>query len=130
MLLIDGMKKKPATIDEYIASYSEDVAMKLQQVREIIISVVPDAVEIISYGMPAIKTEKVLVYFAAFKSHIGFYPTASGIKAFSVKLEKYKWSKGAIQFPLNQKLPSKLIRDITRFRREEVKQKAKITRIK
>ena len=121
MLLIDGMKKKPTTIDEYIASYPEDVAMKLRQMRETIVSVVPDAVETISYGMPAFKwNKKTVLYFAAFKNHIGFFPTAAPIVAFKKELVKYKTSKGGIQFPLDKKLPLPLIKKIIKFRKEQI----------
>lgn len=88
--------------------------------RSIITSVIPEADEVISYGMPALKTKKVLVYFAAFNNHIGFYPTASGIKAFEKELKPYKHSRGAIQFPLDQPLPADLIKRITIFRKKEV----------
>ena len=69
--------------------------------------------------MPAFKQNHVLVYFAAFKNHIGFYPTASGVEAFKDRLTEYKTSKGAIQFPLNQPLPLNLIREIVVFRVKE-----------
>lgn len=106
-------------IDEYIACFSGETAEKLRQIREIIRKAAPGAREVISYGMPAFRLNKVLVYFAASKNHIGFYPTASGIQAFKDEFAGYKWSKGAVQFPLNNPVPADLIERIVRFRAEE-----------
>lgn len=105
-------------IDEYINMFDGDVKKKLQQLRQEIKDTVPEAEEIISYGMPAFKLRKVLVYFAAYKNHIGFYPTSSAIIEFKKDLAKYKTSKGAIQFPLNKPLPLELIKNIVKFRVE------------
>jgi len=106
-------------VEEYISKFPEDIQKILQQIRAAIKKAAPKSVEIISYGMPAFKQNKVLVYFAANKNHIGFYPTANPIKAFSKELASYKTSKGAIQFPLNKKIPLTLISKITKFRVEE-----------
>ena len=111
-------------IDEYITASSEEVQEKLEQIRGTIKKAAPKAEEVISYQMPAFKLHKVLVYFAGFKNHIGFYPTASGIAAFEKDLAPYKWSKGAVQFPLDKPLPIKLITDIVKFRVKEDKVKA------
>jgi uncharacterized protein YdhG (YjbR/CyaY superfamily) len=111
--------KKEETIDSYIANYPHNVQLLLQQVREAIGRAAPGAVETISYGMPAFKLHKVLVYFAAYNNHIGFYPTASGIKAFEKDLATYKWSKGAVQFPIDKAMPVKLIAKIVAFRVKE-----------
>jgi uncharacterized protein YdhG (YjbR/CyaY superfamily) len=110
---------KPTTIAEYIAHFPAETQKLLQQIRQTIQKAAPDAKEVISYGMPAFKQHKVLVYFAAYSKHLGFYPTDSGIQAFKHELENYKWSKGAIQFPLDQPLPLDLISRITKFRAEE-----------
>ncbi len=118
--------KKYDDVQTYVADFPEGVREKLERMREIIQHTAPKAQEVISYGMPAYKMNSVLVYFAAFKNHIGFFPTASGIKAFQHKIEKYKWSKGTIQFPLDQPLPEKLIKAIVRFRVKEDKQKSKV----
>jgi uncharacterized protein YdhG (YjbR/CyaY superfamily) len=107
-------------IDEYIRGFSGETRKKLEEIREIIRSTVPEAEEVISYGMPAYKMKKVLVYFAGYNNHIGFYPTGSGIRKFSHEFGSYKWSKGAVQFPLNGPLPKDLIIRITLFRKEEV----------
>lgn len=107
------------SVDEYISGQDEAVQPKLQQIRKIIKDTVPAAIEIISYGMPAYKMHHVLLYFAAGKKHIGFYPTASPIVFFADELKGFKTSKGAIQFPANQELPLELIKKITDFRMQE-----------
>ena len=106
-------------IEEYISKYPEDIQKILQQIRTAIKKAAPKSVEVISYGMPAFKMNKVLVYFAVGKNHIGFYPTPNPIKIFSKELEGYKTSKGAIQFPLNKKIPLPLVSKITKFRVKE-----------
>jgi uncharacterized protein YdhG (YjbR/CyaY superfamily) len=105
--------------NEYIASFPIEVQQQLEQIRNIIRKAAPNAQEVISYGMPAFKQKKILVYFAAFKNHIGLYPTASGIEAFKTEFENLKWSKGAVQFPLNKPLPLDLITKIVKFRVKE-----------
>ena len=107
---------KADNIDAYIASFPESTQALLQSLRQIISRNAPAATEKISYGMPCFFLHGNLVYFAGYKNHIGFYPTGSGIEAFKHKLDKYKWSKGAIQFPLDKPLPVKLISDIVKFR--------------
>lgn len=113
------LMKKPETIDEYMAAFPPPVQHLMQQVREAIQQAAPNAVETISYGMPAFKQNKILVYFAAYANHIGFYPTASGIKNFEKDFAKYKWSKGAVQFPIDKAMPVKLIAKIVAFRVKE-----------
>jgi uncharacterized protein YdhG (YjbR/CyaY superfamily) len=88
----------------------------LQELREIIRKAAPKAEEVISYKMPAYKLNGMLVYFAGYKNHVGFYPTSSGIKNFSDEFGDYKWSKGAVQFPLKEKLPKALITRIVKHR--------------
>jgi uncharacterized protein YdhG (YjbR/CyaY superfamily) len=117
-------KSVPRTVDEYINACPERVRPKLQELRSIIKRIVPDAEERISYRMPAYFLNGVLVYFGAHTNHIGFYPTASGIAGFKKDFLKYKYSKGAVQFPTDQPLPARLIRRIVEFRVEE-NQKAK-----
>ncbi|TAN13208.1 MAG: hypothetical protein EPN37_14100 [Chitinophagaceae bacterium] len=115
-------KALPNNIDEYIAGFPEDVRAVLQQVRNTVKKAAPDAEETISYAMPAFKLYgKPLVYFAAFKNHIGFYPLPEGIKTFGKELAGYKTSKGAIQFPLSKPIPLNLITKITKFRMKENK---------
>ena len=107
------------TIDDYIDLQNEEDKIVLEQFRQIIKKAAPNTEEVISYGMPAFKLHSVLVYFAASKNHYGFYPTSKPIIVFADKLKKYKCSKGAIQFPKNKKLPTKLISDIVKFRMKE-----------
>lgn len=109
---------KPENIDQYIANFPAATQKLLQQVRETIHLAVPDAKEVISYGMPAFKQKGILVYFAGYAKHIGFYPTGSGIEAFKDEFVNYKWSKGAVQFPLDQPMPLDLITRITKFKAE------------
>jgi uncharacterized protein YdhG (YjbR/CyaY superfamily) len=104
------------TIDDYIAAFPADVQTLLQAVRATIHAAAPDAVERISYGMPAFAQEGALVYFAALKHHIGFYPTSSGIAAFQQEIAAYESSKGAVKFPKDQPMPLDLIARIVRFR--------------
>jgi uncharacterized protein YdhG (YjbR/CyaY superfamily) len=107
------------TIDEYIAGYPEDTQETLQQLRAVIQSVAPEATEAISYGMPTFKLHGNLVHFAAFKDHIGFFPTSSGVERFESELTAYSTSKGTIRFPLGKPIPEELIRKITAFRVKE-----------
>jgi uncharacterized protein YdhG (YjbR/CyaY superfamily) len=104
------------TIDEYIAAFPSDIQTLLAQLRAAIHEAAPQAEETISYQMPAFKQNGVLVYFAAFKNHIGFFPTAKGMEAFKDKLSDYKTSKGTIQFPLDQPLPLDLVKEIVKVR--------------
>lgn len=118
-----GIKNKSElqikTIDDYINQYPDEIKSKLESIRAAIKKAAPKAAEVISYGMPAFKQNKVLVYFAAGKNHIGFYPTPKPIVVFKKELEGYKTSKGAIQFPLDKKIPLALISKITKFRVKE-----------
>ncbi len=104
------------TIDEYIATFPTGIQEKLQAVRATIRAAAPDAQERISYAMPAFALHGNLVYFAALKDHIGFYPTSSGIAAFQQELSAYKGTKGAVRFPLSEPLPLDLISRIVKFR--------------
>ncbi|NNV57466.1 iron chaperone [Limnovirga soli] len=107
---------KPTNVDEYIAAFPNETQIVLQQVRAAIQKAAPQATEVISYQMPAYKGNGILVYFAGYKNHIGFYPTALGIAAFKDELSVYKGAKGSVQFPLNQPMPLKLITKIVQFR--------------
>jgi len=108
-----------STIDEYIGTFPKDVQNTLRKLRQAIKEAAPDAVEAISYQMPAFRLRGNLVYFAAFKNHIGFYPTSSGIEAFKKELSSYETSKGAIRFPIGKPLPLSLITKIVRYRVKE-----------
>lgn len=111
--------KELKSIDDYVNQFPDEIKSKLETIRTAIKKAAPKSVEVISYGMPAFKQNKVLVYFAAGKNHIGFYPTPNPIIIFSKELEGYKTSKGAIQFPLDKKIPLNLVSKITKFRVKE-----------
>ena len=112
-------KIKPKNVDGYISGFSKEIQKKLEEMRSTIQRAAPDAVEVISYQMPAYSFNGTLVYFAAYKNHIGFYPTPSAIEHFKDDLSKYEGSKGAVRFPIDQPLPLKLISKIVKFRLEE-----------
>jgi uncharacterized protein YdhG (YjbR/CyaY superfamily) len=112
-------KSKPATIKEYIAAAPAETHEKLQQLHECICKAAPGAHEGLKWNMPAYSYNRILVTFAVFKNHIGFYPTPSVVKAFAKNLTKYKTAESSIQFPLNKALPLDLIYDMTRFRVQE-----------
>jgi uncharacterized protein YdhG (YjbR/CyaY superfamily) len=107
---------KPTDTQSYINTFDGDVKLKLEQIREVIRKAAPQSQEVISYGMPAFKQHGVLVYFAANKNHVGFYPTAAPIVVFADELAEYTTSKGAIQFPFNKPLPVRLITKIVKYR--------------
>jgi uncharacterized protein YdhG (YjbR/CyaY superfamily) len=115
----------PKNIDEYIAGFPEDIQAILHKIRAIVREEAPGAKEAISYKMPTFKLNGNLVHFAAFKEHIGFYPTPSGTERFQEQLTPYKGGKGSMRFPLDQPIPYDLIRDIVKFRVTENLAKAK-----
>jgi len=117
------MEKQVKSIDDYIRGFAPAVQDSLEKIRVAIREAAPGAVETISYQMPAFKQNRILVYFAAHKNHIGFYPTASGIAAFKKEISEYQWSKGAVQFPLDKPLPLELVKRIVKFRLKEDRQK-------
>ena len=106
-------------IDDYVDRYPKDVQRLLTQMRRTIRKAAPQAMEKISYGVPTFALDGNLVHFAAFKNHIGFYPTPSAITAFRRELSSYKCSKGAVQFPLDQPLPLTLVSRMVKFRVNE-----------
>ena len=114
---------KPDSVEQYLSWFSGEIRERLQLIRATLKNEIPEAKEVISYHMPALKTSEVLVYFAAAKHHIGFYPTNSGVAEFKKELESYPTSKGAIQFPHNKPLPIDLILAIAQFRFFEVQAK-------
>lgn len=114
-------------IDDYITDFPEDTQEILQQIRKTIKRAAPGAEEKISYSMPAFTYQgQILVYFAAFKSHIGFYAIPSGHEAFAGELAAYKGGKGSVQFPLNKPMPYPLITEIVKFRAKENLEKAEL----
>ncbi len=116
---MESTNKAPQTIDEYIALFPADVQEKLEKVRATIRAAAPEAEEAIKYRLATFVLAGNLVHFGAFKQHIGFYPTASGIAHFKDELSAYKSSKGAVQFPLEKPIPRALIRKSVKFRVEE-----------
>lgn len=113
---MDTSKAGFRSIDEYIASFPEDIQAILQALRATIRAAAPEAEERISYHMPTFALKGNLVHFAVLKHHIGFYPTSSGVLAFQDEVSKYEGTKGAIRFPIDQPLPMDLIGRIVRFR--------------
>lgn len=112
-------KKQVKTVDEYIRVFPREVAVKLKIIRKLVKKSAPKVEEVISYHMPAYKLNGMLLYFAAYEHHIGFYPYPSTVKAFQKYTTKYKTAKGSIQFPLDKPLPLSLIRKIVKFRIKE-----------
>jgi uncharacterized protein YdhG (YjbR/CyaY superfamily) len=115
----------PKNIDDYAGRFPKEVQQLLKNMRLAIKKAAPQAKETISYGIPAFTLNGMLVWFAAFKSHIGFYPRASAIAAFKKELSAYKGAKGSVQFPLDQPLPLALVSRIVKFRVKQNLSKSK-----
>ncbi|HSQ34781.1 MAG TPA: DUF1801 domain-containing protein [Candidatus Binatia bacterium] len=122
---METRKKSLQTIDAYITTFPKEVQTMLNELRNAINAVAPDAGETIRYGIPTFTLNGNLVHFAAYKKHIGFYPTSSGIRAFKKELSPYKTSRGTVQFPIDKPLPLALIKKIVRFRVAENLEKHK-----
>lgn len=116
---------KAENIDDYIVLFPKDVQKLLKQMRSTIKKAAPKAEEAIKYGIPTFVLNGNLVHFAAYKSHIGFYPAPSGLLAFKKEIARYKSSKGAVQFPLDESLPLDLVSKIVKFRVAENSAKSK-----
>jgi uncharacterized protein YdhG (YjbR/CyaY superfamily) len=114
------------SIDEYIGTCPKDIQQKLEELRATIKAAAPDAEEKISYQIPTFYLKGNLVHFAAFKNHIGFYPTSSGTQAFKKELSIYEGSKGTVRFPIDKPLPLKLISKIVKFRVAENLKRAEL----
>jgi uncharacterized protein YdhG (YjbR/CyaY superfamily) len=112
-------RKKFETIDEYISIFPRNVQDILEKLRKTIKESAPEAKEAISYGMPTFKFNGNLVHFAAYKNHIGFYPSPSGIEEFKKEISQYKSGKGSVQFPIDETLPLDLVKKIVIFRVKE-----------
>ncbi len=110
---------QPETIDEYIEGYPVQIQSILRKMRQTVREAAPEAQEAISYRIPTFRLDGNLVHFAAFKDHISFFPTSSGIRAFRKELSPYKVSKGTVQFPLEKPIPYDLVRRMTLFRVKE-----------
>jgi len=119
-------KTRPKTIDEYIQAAPKEAQKKLREMHACIRAAAPGAKEGLKWGMPAFSYRRILVTFAGFRKHIGFYPTPSAVTAFAKELSKFSTAKGSIQFPLEKPLPLSLVRKITTFRvKESVEQDKK-----
>jgi len=121
---METKKSTPNNISEYIANFPKDVQMILEKLRATIREAAPEAEEAISYQMPTFRLKGNLVHFAAYKNHIGFYPTPSGIEKFEGELSAYEGAKGSVKFPIDQPLPLDLIRKIVSYRVTENLEKA------
>jgi len=125
---VQNTKEGEATsVDRYVSGFPQHIQEKLQEMRSIIRSVAPTAMEKISYGIPTFYLQGNLVHFAGYTKHIGFYPGAAAITTFKEELKGYKTAKGSVQFPLAQPLPVKLIKQIVRLRVEESVEKTEQT---
>jgi uncharacterized protein YdhG (YjbR/CyaY superfamily) len=122
--------EKAQDIDGYISQFPDDVRVILEQVRKAIRKAAPDATEVISYQMPAFKQHGILVYFAAWKKHIGLYPPISGEKAIEKAVARYAGPKGNLQFPLDEPMPLNLIERIVKLRVKQNAEKAAAKRKK
>lgn len=118
----------PKSIDEYIAGFPREVQEILGQIRMTIRRAAPDAEEAIKYRIPTFVLNGNLVHFAAFKNHVGFYPTPSGIQAFKDELSRYEGAKGSVQFPLDRAMPLRLFEKIVKFRVNEARGKSTATK--
>ena len=122
---MESNKTAPSTIDEYIQMFPGNVQALLESLRQTIREAAPEAEEAISYQIPTFKQNGILVHFAAFKNHIGFYPTPSGVEAFQEELSAYESSKGSVKFSKDQELPLDLVSRIVRFRVQQNLEKKK-----
>ncbi len=118
-------KENKDSIEEYITKFPKEIQDRLRLIRQLIREIVPDATEKISYQMPTFYLNGNLVHYAAFKNHIGFYPTPSGIEKFQGEISVYKNAKGSVQFPYSEPLPVELIRKMVEYRVDEMRRKKK-----
>lgn len=114
----------PSTVDEYIAAFPHEVQAILQRVRDVVRAAAPEATEVISYQMPALKQHGILVFFAAFKNHIGFYPPIKGDARLEKAAAPYAGEKGNLRFPLKEPIPYDLIERLTKLRVQQDQAKA------
>ena len=117
-------KTKSKEIDKFIAGFPKEVREILEKIRETIRGAAPEAEETINYGIPTFTLGGNLVHYSAFKNHIGFYPTPSGVEKFKKELSAYEMAKGSVKFPLDQPIPYGLIQRIVEFRVKENLEKA------
>lgn len=112
--------KKFRSIDEYQAAFEEPQRSLMQQLRQAILQAAPSATEEISYNMPSFRKGKPVCYYAAYKHHIGFYPTPGPIKELKDELKDYVFSKGAVQFPVTRKIPVTLVKKLVKARLKQI----------
>lgn len=120
------MNTEIKNVDAYLALHPAETLTKLEKLRQTIKKAAPEAEEVISYGMPAYKFHGMLVYFAGYKNHIGFYPSSSGIKAFEKEISAFENSKGTVRFSIEKPLPVGLVTKIVKYRVKENLEKAGI----
>ena len=120
---MEKAKVAPETVDQYIAAFPTDVKKRMQQLRKTIKAAAPKAGEVISYQMPGYKYLGMLVYFAAYKNHIGFYPGAGGVLEFYKELSSFKSAKGSVQLPHDSPIPFETISRIVKFRVKQNEEK-------
>ena len=120
---MEKTKVVPETVDQYIAAFPEDVKKRMQQLRKTIKAGAPNADELISYQMSGYKYFGMLVYFAAYKNHIGFYPGTGGLLEFYKELSSFKSAKGSVQFPHDRPIPYDMISKIVKFRVKQNEEK-------
>ena len=120
---MEKTKVVPETVDQYIAAFPADVKKRMQQLRKTIKAGAPNADELISYQMPGYKYFGMLVYFAGYKNHIGFYPGAGGLLEFYKELSSFKSAKGSVQFPHDRPIPYDMISKIVKFRVKQNEEK-------
>jgi uncharacterized protein YdhG (YjbR/CyaY superfamily) len=116
ILLSDSRRKKMNKIDLYISKHAPAVRDRLEHLRQFIKEILPNAEEVMSYGVPAFRLKKVVLMYAAHKEHIGFYPMPETIVAFKDKLKDFSYAEGTVRFPHNKELPMELIREMVEFR--------------
>ena len=117
-------QSRPSNFDEYAAAFPPDVQAVLRRVRRAVLKAAPEATEVISYRMPAVRQHGILVFFAAFKHHIGFYPPITGDAELEAAAAPYAGDKGNLRFPLDEPMPLDLIERLTRLRVEQDRAKA------
>jgi uncharacterized protein YdhG (YjbR/CyaY superfamily) len=122
-MAISTKKAAAKNVDEYVQSFPAEVRPILEKVRQTIKAAAPKASEVISYQIPAYRLNGMLVYFGAWKNHIGFYPTGRGIETFKKELSVYEGAKGTVKFPLNKPIPFDMISKIVKYRVKENKKK-------
>jgi uncharacterized protein YdhG (YjbR/CyaY superfamily) len=120
--VMNSKRARPKSVAEYIEAAPKETRKKLREIRACIRKAAPGAEEGLKWSMPAFSYKRILVMYAAFQNHIGFYPTPSAVKAFAKDLAKFETARGSIQFPLEKPLPLGLIRKITTFRVKESKE--------